>query len=336
MKRVLRFILIAARVTGSPFIRGVKGVLWFISIIARYVAGFLSIRGMKRALALTLIIAAVIVGFLSIRGVMPFMAIFGTSMEPEYEPGDLILIEEVSPSDIKEGDVIVYTVPPMVREAYNYPVVVAHRVVRVDVSERGVTFRTQGDNASGEDPFMVRAEDLKGQVSNRIPYLGFPLLFMQSDYGLIFVVVGLSLLALYLYAGELSRGRQTVQRGIFAPVIEASQRSSRILERRIETTEKGMTGTQQALNSFASAITEYAQHLKSHTSAIQSLSEASQELKKGAVEQNKVLSRLVETMEQRAPKAEEVKPEVEKVKFPPGCIRSRRQPTEEEKIFRAG
>jgi len=48
----------------------------------------------KRALALTLIIAAVTVGFLSIRGVMPFMAIFGTSMQPEFEPGDLILIEE--------------------------------------------------------------------------------------------------------------------------------------------------------------------------------------------------------------------------------------------------
>ena len=148
-----------------------------ISIIARYVASFFSIRGMKRALALILIISAVIVGFLSIRGAMPFMAIFGTSMEPEYKPGDLILIEEVSPADIKVGDVIVYTVPPMVREAYNYPVVVAHRVVRVATSAEGVTFRTQGDNAGGEDPFIVRAEDLKGQVSQRISYLGFPLQF---------------------------------------------------------------------------------------------------------------------------------------------------------------
>jgi len=290
---------------------------------------------MKRAVGLILIIAIVIVGFLSIRGIMPFMAIFGTSMQPEYEPGDLILIEEVSPSDIEVGDVIVYTVPPMVRSVYNYPLVVAHRVIRVDTTQGTISFRTKGDN-TGEDPFTVRPEDLRGQVSNGIPYLGFPLLFLQSDYGLIFVVIGLSLLALYLYADELSRGRQTVQRGIFAPVIEASQRSSRILEQRIETTEKGMTGTQQALNSFASAIAEYAEHLKSHTSAIQGLSEASQELKKGAAEQNKVLSRLVETMERGAPEAEEVKPEVEKIKFPPGCVRSRRQPTEEEKILRAG
>ena len=44
----------------------------------------------------------------------------------------------------------------------------------------------------------------------------------------------------------------------------------------------------------------------------------------------------METMEQGAPKAEEVKPEVEGIKFPPGCVRSHPQPTEEEKILRAG
>jgi len=111
----------------------------------------------------------------------------------------------------------------------------------------------------------------------------------------------------------------------------------------MKTTEKGMAGTQQALNSFASAIAEYAGHLKSHTSAIQSLSEASQELKKGAIEQNKILSRLVETMEEMSSKPkieeivpkEEIEPEVE-VQFPPGCVRSRRKSTEEDKIQRAG
>ena len=290
---------------------------------------------MKRALGLIIIIAACVVGFLSIRGAMPFMPVFGNSMQPELKTGGLLLIEEVSPSEVNEGDIIVFSIPAAVREHYNYPPILAHRVIRVINTEFGLLFRTKGDN-TGEDPFTVRPEDLRGTVSQQIPYLGFPLLFMQSDQGLVFIIIGLCLLALYLYAGELSRGRQTVQKGIFAPVIEESQRSSRILERRIETTEKGMTGTQQALNNFAGAIAEYAEHLKSHTSAIQGLSEASQELRKGAAEQNKVLIHLMETMEQRTPKAEEVKPEVEKVGFPPGCVRSRRQLTEEEKILRAG
>ena len=109
-----------------------------------------------------------------------------------------------------------------------------------------------------------------------------------------------------------------------------------MLEQRIETTEKEMTGTQQALNNFASAIAEYAEHLNSHTSAIEGLSDASHELKNGAAEQNKVLIHLMETMEQRTPKAEEVKPEVKETRYPPGCIRSRRQSTGEEETLRAG
>ena len=300
-------------------------------------ARMFSLRGViQRTILLIAIIALCVVGFLTIRGTMPFMAVFGISMEPELNVGDLILIEEVSPSDVKEGDIIVFTIPRAVREYYNYPQVVAHRVIDVRESESGITFRTKGDN-TGEDPFSVRPQDIKGQVSKQIPYLGFPLLFFQSQQGLIFLVVALVLLTLYLYSNEISRGRQIVHKSIFAPIIEQNRETSQALEQRLEVTEKGMAGTQQALTSFASAIAEYAEHLKSHTSAIQGLSEASQELKKGAAEQNKVLARLVETMEQMSPKPEieEPEPEVE-VTFPPGCIRSRRQTAEEEDILEAG
>ncbi len=300
---------------------------------------------MKKALGLILIIAACVAGFLSIRGTMPFMPVFGTSMEPELHTGNLILIEKISPSEVKVGDIIIFTIPAAVREYYNYPPVIAHRVKEIR-TEPSLTFRTKGDN-TGEDPFTVRPQDLRGTVSQQIPYAGFPLLFFQSYQGLIFIIIALSLFAFYLYAEELGRGRQKVHRGIFAPVIAESRRSGRVVERRIEGMEKGMAGTQQALNSFASAIEVYAQHLQSHTTAIQGLSEASQELKKGAVEQNKVLSRLMEVMEQGAikreeviPRVEEVAPKAEKVKFPPGCIRSRQpikqQPIKEGKIFLAG
>jgi signal peptidase I len=361
MKRALTLIFTIGAYAARLLFRGVKGVLVLIAIVVAYIArllfrgvkralaliavctaGFFSIRGVKRALALVFIITVCVAGFLSIRGTMPFIPVLGVSMEPVLHAGDVILTKEVSPSDVKVGDIIVFTIPQAVREYYNYPPVVAHRVIEVHQSEVGVTFRTKGDN-SGEDPFTVRPQDLRGQVSKQIRYLGFPLLFFQSRQGLIFVVIALSLLTLYLYANEISRGRQKLHRGIFAPVIEENQRSSRTLERRMKTTEKEMAGTQQALTSFASAIAEYAEHLKSHTGAIQGLSEASQELKKGAVEQNKILTRLVETMEEISSKPkiekivpkEEIKPEVE-VQFPPGCARSHRQLTGDKEIIKAG
>jgi len=247
---------------------------------------------MKRALALILIIAACVVGFLSIRGAMPFMPVFGTSMEPEFKAGNLITIEKISPSEVKEGDIIVFEVPAAVREYYNYPPLVAHRVIKVNPET--MTFRTKGDN-TGEDPFTVRAQDIKGTVGQQIPYLGLPLLFMQSDHGLIFIVVGLCLLALYLYADELSRGRQTVQRGIFAPILDQNQ----ALARRHEQTSQMSS---KALEQFATAMSEYAGHLASHTEAVKGMASASQELREAVREQNRMFSswRGIEPTERRA------------------------------------
>jgi methyl-accepting chemotaxis protein len=214
---------------------------------------------------------------------------------------------------------------------------------------------------------MVMPEDVRGKVSRQFPLLGFPLLFFQTRQGLIFIIIALSLFAFHLYSQELGRGTKKAHRGLFAPVIAESRRTSQVLERRIASTETGMVDTQQALEKFASAIEVYAEHLKSHTSAIQGLSEASQELKRSAAEQSKVLIRLMEVMgtgavktervipgvEEVAPKIEqnkvvidlmetteqtrteeeEVAPKIEQAKFPPGCIRSRQQPVKEDKIF---
>ena len=258
---------------------------------------------MKRAIGLILLIAAVIVGFLSVRGAMPFLPVFGTSMEPELHAGDLIMVNPVSTSDVEEGDIIVFSIPKLVRESYNYPAIVAHRVLKIYDDDGTIRFRTKGDN-TGEDPFVVRPQDLRGTVGKRIPVLGFPILFLQSQQGLIFIVVALILLSIYLYSDELGRGRSRLQRGVFAPVLEENRQGRRVLEHRMESAEKGVLGTQEALHSFASAIAEYAEHLKSHTSAIQSLSEASHELKRGAAEQNKILGRLAEVIGQSGDGAE--------------------------------
>lgn len=259
---------------------------------------------MKRAILLTSIIAACIVAFLSVRGTLPFIPVLGNSMEPTFSAGSLILIDPIEDIDsIEVGDIIVYSVPAMTREIYNYPAIVVHRVVKVTETERGVFFRTKGDN-TGEDPFTIRPQDLKGTIGKEIPYLGFPLLFFQSKQGLIFLITGLSLLALYLYGGEITRGRQIVHGKLFAPVLEENRRNSWVITNRMETTEKVMESTQQALLSFSGAMSEYAVHLKSHTSAIQGLSEASQELRKGASEQNRILTNLVQRVEQAPARVE--------------------------------
>jgi len=295
----------------------------------------------RKALLLILIAGVIVAGFFSVRGEMPFMPILGSSMEPTLQSGSLILLEKVAPSEVKVGDIIVYKVPVAIQDHYGYPPMVAHRVVKIN-TEHGYYFRTKGDN-TGEDPFTVRSQDLKGTISQQIPYAGLPLLFLQSEQGLIFVAVALSLFAVYLFADELGRSRRRATRGLFAPVVEESQHGIRVLAKKIDNTEQRMGDTQQALNSFASAIELYAEHLKSHTSAIQGLSEASHELKNGAAEQNRVLGRLAEIIEQTprrvepvAPEVEHVMPEVKKIYFPPGCVRSQQKPVDQKEIVGAG
>lgn len=291
----------------------------------------------KRAISLIAVVALCLTAFMAIRGVMPFMPVFGTSMEPELHAGNLILIEQMEPEEVEVGDIVVYSVPAAIQDFYNYPPIVAHRVIEVRDTEYGIAWRTKGDNA-GQDPFTVRAQDLRGTVSNQIPFLGFPFLFLQSQQGLMFVITALSLFALYLYASDISRGGQKVHRGIFAPVIKEATRDTETLVERMNGTDKVMTHTQEALSSFATAMAEYAEHLRSHTSAIQGLAEASHELKKGAAEQNKVLENIVEALQQRRPTVEEKmhpeKPAAGKV-YPPGCVRSRQQASVGRDIFGA-
>ncbi len=257
---------------------------------------------MKRAIGLIIATVACVVAFLSIRGTLPFMPIYGSSMEPTLHSGSLMMIEPVdNPNDIQVGDIIVYTVPTMVREYYNYPQTVAHRVVEINAVP-SLGFRTQGDN-TGEDPFTVRPQDIRGTVGTQIPYLGLPLLFFQSKQGMIFVIIALALLALFLYGKEIAQGGSWVHKGIFSPVIAEEKRANRMLSKKIETTEKKMDATEQALLQFSAAVAEYAKHLASHTSAIQGLSEASHELKRGAAEQNRVLSALMDNITDTAQKA---------------------------------
>ena len=249
---------------------------------------------MKRAIGLILATVACIVAFLSVRGNLPFMPIYGSSMEPTLTSGSLLMIDPIDPQDVKIGDIIVYDVPPMVREYYNYPHTVSHRVIEIMTSP-SLGFRTKGDN-TGEDPFTVRPQDIRGTVGTQIPYLGLPLLFFQSEQGVIFAIIALILLAIFLYGGELRQGGNWLHRGVFSPVINEEKRANRMLSRKIEATEKKMDSTEQALEKFSLAVAEYAKHLASHTSAIQGLSDASQELKKGASEQNRVLSAIMENV----------------------------------------
>jgi signal peptidase len=243
---------------------------------------------MKRALALAIIILVCVTGVLSAQGILPFVPAFGPGMEPTVRSGSIIIVKPVNATDISIGDVVVCTVPPAARDNYGYPAVLVRRVIEVDKDLAGTSFLLQTDDASGA-PFSVRPQDIKGAAGSTVPYIGYPLTVFRSGTLTAFIFVLIFLLAIYLFSREIGAAAGRRFRSIVSPVIEENRRYDDSLSRRIEATEKALSG-------FTGAMEEYAQHLASHTSAIKGLSEASHALKDGAAEQNRVLGHMAATL----------------------------------------
>ena len=76
------------------------------------------------------------------------------SMDPVLDKGtNGIEVMPTSPSDIKVGDVISYEYKDNI---------IAHRVVKIGLDEKGIYYITKGDNNVIKDPKKVRFEQVKG------------------------------------------------------------------------------------------------------------------------------------------------------------------------------
>lgn len=125
------------------------------------------------------------------------------SMYPEIKSGDIIICKDISPEDVKVGDVISFFDP----EDKNGVAVVTHRVIEIITDDDGeLYFRTKGDNNNANDKASVPAENLVGLwTETRFAGLGHVALFMQSTWGLVVCIF----LPLALFVGyEIFRRRK--------------------------------------------------------------------------------------------------------------------------------
>jgi signal peptidase I len=257
------------------------------------------ITRLKSGAMFLLLLALLAVVFYFQRGTPPFSAVAGRSMEPTFRLGDLVLITPVAPSEVREADVVVVRVPQAVRDFYHYPPAIVHRVTRVESSGASVTFRIQGDNNPGEDPFTVLPGDIQGTVVRTIPYLGYLILFFQSQQGLAFALAAIAIYFLYVVSEVVeNKGRglvKTASRALASELVTQTQE----IERRQEQSQEIVSGS---LINFAYAMNEYAMHLSSHTEAVKSLAESAKYLRESARSQNQVFENLSGLLS-RPPKA---------------------------------
>jgi signal peptidase len=135
-------------------------------------------------------------------GPASYVAIRGDSMQPVYEPGDLVVL--AAASEYSVGDVVAYRVPDgEVGEGR----LVVHRIVG---GEPATGYIVQGDNNQAPDPWRPGAADIAGTSWVRLPGVGraIALIHQPAVAGALAVAVLVAALSL-----RSTRGRPVSSRG---------------------------------------------------------------------------------------------------------------------------
>jgi signal peptidase len=119
--------------------------------------------------------------FLAIRvsGLGTFI-VTGGSMEPSIHKGSLVLVQPVSPSEVKVGDVITFQ---------HYEQTTTHRVTAITASAQGLVFATKGDANLVADPEDKTFPAQVGVVRGTLPVAGYLAASMQAYWRLLLTLI---------------------------------------------------------------------------------------------------------------------------------------------------
>ncbi len=137
---------------------------------------------------------------------MPLTVLSG-SMEPTYDVGDVVIVRQVDPDDLKVGDAITF------QPVSDDPQLTTHRIVEIAYGSEGRSFVTQGDNNDVPDLSPVTPDQVKGEVWYSVPAVGYVSVWLAGSWVrdlLDLVAVGLLLYGGYhLVAGFVGQSRRS-------------------------------------------------------------------------------------------------------------------------------
>lgn len=152
-------------------IKTVLNIIFYLFIVAVIVLSIFNIMGEKEG------------KHPSILGYSTYYIMTG-SMEPNINPGSLVVVKNGTDQSIKVGDVITF-------RGSTGNTITTHRVQKV--INNGTEFITKGDANNTADPIPVKNMQVIGKVMFHVPYLGNISQFIQRNL----VIVIIFILALF-------------------------------------------------------------------------------------------------------------------------------------------
>lgn len=122
----------------------------------------------------------------SLFGYKAFIVLSDSMSKTDFSAGDLVLIKEVDPSTLKEGDIIAYSS----QNAENYGETVTHKIRRLTTDANGNPgFITYGTTTDTDDETVVTYPYVLGKYQSHIPKVGKFFQFLKTTPGYIVCIL---------------------------------------------------------------------------------------------------------------------------------------------------
>ncbi len=147
----------------------------------------------------------------------------------DFDAGDLVLVKEVDPTTLQEGDIIAY----QSQNSENYGATVTHKIRAKTTDEKGNPgFITYGTTTGANDESVVTYPFILGKYQMALPKVGTFFQFMKTPQGYI-VCILIPFLLLILYQGlncvkifRLYKAEQMAQLQAEKDTLEAQRKQS--------------------------------------------------------------------------------------------------------------
>ena len=122
----------------------------------------------------------------SLFGYKAYIVLSDSMSATDFEAGDVVLIKEVDPATLLEGDIIAYRS----QNAESYGEVVTHKIRQRTTDENGNPgFITYGTTTNADDEGVVTYSFILGKYQSRIPKVGTFFQFLKTTPGYIICIL---------------------------------------------------------------------------------------------------------------------------------------------------